>query len=245
LGRRHSKRRGADIAGRKTAAVLIAMCAAVLVSATWNWSGRSGGIASTEARAAAVSPAGVPAPADSGPRLVDGTSAPYSGEGRVGESAPDLEFLSLGGDRVSLASLRGRAVLLNLWATWCAPCLGEMPELSALHHQYVDNGLVVVGMNVDSAARSDNVRAFVSERNIPFAVWLDPKMRTANALRVNGLPATFVLDRNGRIVMRRIGPITARDRQLQQALESATNSPLSSPSRARTTGHTDATAPGS
>lgn len=237
MGRRDSKRRGADIAGRRAAAVLIAVCATVLVTVAWKWKGRPGDSVSMEARAAAV-----PAPADSGPSAADGTSAPYSGEGRVGEPAPNLEFVSLGGDQVSLASLRGRVVLLNLWATWCSPCLQEMPELSALHRKYVDNGLVLVGMNVDRADRSDKVRAFVSERRIPFAVWLDPKMRTANALRVIGLPATFVLDRSGRIVLRRIGPITADDPELQEAIESASRSPLPPRPRVPTTGH--APAPG-
>lgn len=172
-------------------------------------------------RAAAVPLAGIPAPGDRRPRPAaasGGTSTPSSGQGRVGESAPDLELVSLDGDKVSLASLRGRAVLLNLWATWCLPCIQEMPELAALHVHHGKKGFVVVGVNVDSADVSGKVRAFVSDRKIPFAVWLDPKMRVPRALRVPGLPATFLFDREGRIVLRRDRPIAANDPELKKAL---------------------------
>lgn len=151
-------------------------------------------------------------------------AANYLGLGRVGDSTPDFELMSVSGEKVSLGSLRGRAVLLNLWATWCAPCLHEMPELAALHQQFAGRGLVVVGMNVERAPPS-KVQAFVSQRQIPFAVWLDPEMRTADALRVVGLPATFVIDRRGRIVLRRNGAITADDDEVQQALEIASAIP--------------------
>ncbi len=172
-------------------------------------------------RTVAVPLAGIPAP-DSHRRgtaeAAGGTSKAYAGRGRVGDSLPDLELVSLEGDGVSLASLRGRAVLVNLWATWCVPCREEMPELVALHGRYDAKGLVVVGVSVDSADAFDNVRAFVSELNIPDAVWLDPEMRVYHALRVRGLPATFVIDREGRIVLRRDGAIAADDPELGKAL---------------------------
>lgn len=170
-------------------------------------------------RAATVPLADVPAPrvaAASGP-----TSTVYSGHGRVGEGVPGLELESLDGGTVSLTSLPGRAVLLNLWATWCLPCLKEMPELAALHERHGSQGLVVVGVSVDDAEALDRVRAFVAERRIPFAVWLDPEMLLFDALRVRGLPATFVVDREGRIVLRREGTITADDPDLGEALSRA------------------------
>ena len=172
-------------------------------------------------RAVAVPLAGIPAPGSLRPRPVAASGTTSSGRGRVGESVPDLELVSLSDDKVSLASLRGHAVLLNLWATWCLPCLAEMPELAALHEHYRAKGLVVVGVNVDSADRSDSVRAFVSEWEIPFAVWLDPEMKVQGALRVRGLPATFVIDREGRIILRRDRPITADDAELRKALSRA------------------------
>lgn len=172
-------------------------------------------------RAMAAPLAGIPAPGDRRPRpdaASRGRSTPSSGRGRVGDPAPDLELVSLDGDKVSLASLRGRAVLLNLWATWCLPCIQELPELAALHEGHGKQGLVVVGVNVDGADASTRVRAFVSERQIPFAVWLDSEMRVPSALRVQGLPATFVIDRKGMIVLRRDRPIVANDPELEKAL---------------------------
>ena len=76
-------------------------------------------------------------------------------------------------------------------------------------------------MNVDSAETSNKLRAFIAERKIPFAVWLDPEMRIPRTLRVEGLPATFVIDREGRIVLRLERPIAANDPDLEQAVSRA------------------------
>ena len=172
-------------------------------------------------RAVAIPLAGIPAPADRRPRPVVASGRTPSEQGSTREPAPDLKLVSLGGDEVSLASLRGRAVLLNIWATWCVPCIQEIPELAALHERHGKDGLVVVGVNVDSADMSSNVRAFVAERKIPFAVWLDPEMRVPRAFRVDGLPATLVIDRGGRLVSRLERPIAADDPEITQAVSRA------------------------
>jgi peroxiredoxin len=164
------------------------------------------------------------------PVVADGaTPAPGSGRGRRGEQAPDMELVALDGRPVSLASLRGRAVLLNLWATWCGPCIEEMSELAALHARLGGSGLVVVGVNVDGADAAEVVRGFVSQRKVPFPVWLDPEMRVPRALRVEGLPATFVIGRDGRILWRRNRAITATDPELQSAIGRALNSSTTKP----------------
>ncbi len=152
------------------------------------------------------------------PALVAGESGAESGERWIGETVPDLELASLDGDEVSMASLRGRAVLLNLWATWCLPCLAEMPELATLHRRYSDQGLTVVGLSVDSVDALDAVRAFVAKRQLPFPIWLDPEMQIFDALRVSSLPVTLVFDPAGRIVFRRDGTITAADPELGEAI---------------------------
>ena len=144
-----------------------------------------------------------------------------SRRGRVGEHVPDLELTVLDGEKVSLESLRGRPVLLNLWATWCLPCIAEMPELATLHDRYADEDLVLVGLSFDDADATDKVRAFVAEYEVPFAVWLDPAMRVFSALRVKSLPVTLVLDREGQIAWRRDGRITADDPELRDALSRA------------------------
>ena len=180
-------------------------------------------------RAVDVPLAAIPAP-DSrrgDPAVADGEApeADVPDRSAAGEPVPDRELMSLNGDKVSLTALAGRAVLLNLWATWCLPCIAEMPELAALHERHGAQGLVVVGLNVDLADASDRVRAFVSERQLPFPVWLDPEMGVYRDLRVKGLPATFVIDRRGKIVLRRNGAITADDPELEKALGRALREP--------------------
>lgn len=143
----------------------------------------------------------------------------YTGRGRVGEPVPGHELVALeDGEPVSLAGLAGRPVLLNLWATWCLPCLAEMPELAELHERYGPDGLVVVGLSVDEAEKLDQVRSFVADNRIPFTIWLDPEMVVHRALRVRSMPATFVIDREGRIVWRRNAVIEADDPELGQVL---------------------------
>jgi peroxiredoxin len=140
---------------------------------------------------------------------------------RIGEPAPTLVTTSLHGEKVSLEALRGRPVLLNVWATWCLPCLEEIPELVKLHDRHAGEGLAVVGVNVDVGSAVDDVRSFVAEEEIPFAIWLDPEERVSRAFGVRGVPATFVLDREGRVLLRRLGPITVEDPELAEALERA------------------------
>lgn len=120
---------------------------------------------SSRVRAVAVPLASIPTPGSRRPGPIaasSGMSGAHADRSRVDDSVINLEFVSLGGDEVSLASLHGRAVLLNLWATWWAPCIKEMSELAALHERYVTAGLMVVGVSVDEVDDSDKVRRFVS-----------------------------------------------------------------------------------
>jgi thiol-disulfide isomerase/thioredoxin len=175
-------------------------------------------------RAAAVPLVAIPEARGQGPRTADSNAEPpprYAGRGRVGELMPDPELVSLAGDAVSLSALRGHPVLLNLWATWCLPCLAEMPELAALHERYKDDGLAVVGLSVDDAGATERVHRFVEERSLPFTVWLDPEMRILDSLRVRALPTTFLVDGEGEILWRRDQPITADDPLLERALDRA------------------------
>lgn len=168
---------------------------------------------------AAIPPALVVRPRSAAGR--SGAEAPRSGHGRVGELVPEIELVSLQGEPVSMSALRGQAVLLNLWATWCAPCVAEMPELKALHERWAAEGLKIVGVSADNATARDRVQRFVTERSLPFAIWLDPDMRLARALRSQTLPATFVLDREGKILLRLDRPISAREPALDAALSRA------------------------
>jgi thiol-disulfide isomerase/thioredoxin len=119
---------------------------------------------------------------------------------------PELTFFDVDGNEVSLADFRGEVVVLNLWATWCAPCRREMPSLDRLQAKYGGDGLEVIALSLD---RGDiaKVRAFFDELAISnLAVYQDPKGRAGRELAAPGLPTTVVIDRAGQEVGRLLGP---------------------------------------
>lgn len=139
----------------------------------------------------------------------------------VGQPAPDYAAVSLAGDSVSLATLQGEVVLLNVWATWCHPCREEIPVLQALHEQHAEDGLAVVGVSVDTRGEQANVRSFAEDFQMTYPIWLDPGDRVSSIFRLVGVPSTFLIDREGTIVWKHLGPIPADDPALAQAIEAA------------------------
>lgn len=123
----------------------------------------------------------------------------------AGTPAPDLRFTDLAGREVALTSFRGKVVVLNTWATWCAPCLDELPSLDRLHRALARDGLVVVGVSVDEA--STDVASFAKQRGLSLDVLRDPGgAAVARALHVDSYPTTFVIDAAGRLRERYLGP---------------------------------------
>jgi len=110
-------------------------------------------------------------------------------------------------DRKSLrlSDSKGKVVLLNFWATWCPPCLEEMPAMERLYQRYKGKGLVVVALSVD-ADGATAVIPFVREHKLSFPVGLDPKTAVAERYGVRALPSTFLVDRNGNLAALAIGP---------------------------------------
>ena len=112
--------------------------------------------------------------------------------------APDFELVTLDGEPARLSDLRGKVVLLNFWATWCPPCKAEMPDLEALYRKHGDaHGFVVVGVNYEEDAAP--VEAIIRERGLSFPVFLDARGEAGAQLGVRGLPASFIIDREGYI----------------------------------------------
>lgn len=139
----------------------------------------------------------------------------------VGLPVPAYSAASLAGDSVSLAALRGKVVLLNVWATWCHPCRDEIPELQALHERYASRGLELVGISVDTESADDAIRAFMRDFRMTYPVWRDPAERISAQFHIVGVPATFLIDREGVLRWRKTGPIQPGDAGLRQALEQA------------------------
>ena len=100
------------------------------------------------------------------------------------------------GNDVSLASFRGKVILLNYWATWCEPCLEEMPAMERLARAYRGRDLAVLAVSVDREGASV-VRPFVKRHALSFLVGLDPQQAVARLYRIWALPSTIILSRNG------------------------------------------------
>lgn len=118
---------------------------------------------------------------------------------------PALEFVDDAGRARSLEDFHGRVVVLNVWATWCAPCRVEMPTLDALQAALGGPDFEVVALSVDRDGAAV-VRAFYEDIGIErLAVYVDPDMRAPGRLAIPGIPATLVIDPQGREVARLIG----------------------------------------
>lgn len=122
-----------------------------------------------------------------------------------GARAPDFRALSVTtGDTVSLSDFHGEVMLLNVWATWCAPCEEEMPSIQRLYQELGPDGLRVVAVSIDRIA-PDEVRAWTDERALTFTILQDRSGRIEQAYQTTGQPESFVVDRNGVIVKKIIG----------------------------------------
>jgi cytochrome c biogenesis protein CcmG/thiol:disulfide interchange protein DsbE len=122
------------------------------------------------------------------------------------ETAPQFDYVTLDGEPIGSETLRGKVVLVNFWATWCLPCRVEMPVLDAMHRRHAESGFVVLGLAVDRVS-TEQVRAFVAERGVTYPIaHVGPEAERVFG-GVQGYPMSFLLDRDGRIRHRVIGPI--------------------------------------
>ena len=140
---------------------------------------------------------------------------------RIGSPAPAYAAQTLAGAPASLTALRGKVVLLNVWATWCHPCRDEIPQLEALHKQHQARGLEVVGVSIDAAGTDDGIRTFMRDFQMTYPVWLDPDERVSAQFLTVGVPESFLIDRAGVVRWRKTGPIQPADSSLRVALERA------------------------
>ncbi len=118
---------------------------------------------------------------------------------RQGFLAPTFELETLDGELLSLASLRGQVVLVNLWASWCPPCRAEMPAIQALYEEYQDQGFVVLAVNMTFQDSLSAAAAFVQEYGLTFPILLDRSGEVGRLYHMRALPSTFILDREGMI----------------------------------------------
>jgi cytochrome c biogenesis protein CcmG/thiol:disulfide interchange protein DsbE len=107
----------------------------------------------------------------------------------------------------TLADYRGKVIVLNIWATWCAPCIYEMPSFARLRTTVPDSGLAIVAVSVDELVGGDSVSAFAKNLGVNFDVLLDSTATIARDYQVTGYPETFVIAKDGTIRKKWIGPL--------------------------------------
>ena len=136
----------------------------------------------------------------------------------VGYLAPRFTLRNLKGNRESLESYRGQVVVLNFWATWCAPCRVEMPSFESLYRRYRSEGMTVLAVALDKNAEP-KVKSFVDEYGLSFPVLLDSKGEAERLYPSMTVPFTYVIDRNGRVVARVDGAKNWESRETFDAIE--------------------------
>ena len=140
-----------------------------------------------------------------------------------GMPAPDFELTSLDGKRVKLSDFRGKAVLLNFWATWCSPCKVEMPWFVELQKKYGADGLVVVGVAMDDTD-APKIAEFTSEMGVNYVVLLGTDKVSEDYGNVQYLPTSFYIDREGKIVGKGTG-LLGHD-EVEQGVQKALAAPV-------------------
>ena len=140
----------------------------------------------------------------------------------IGKTAPDFTLNTLDGKTLRLSDLRGKAVVLNFWATWCPPCKVELPWFVDLQKQYGPQGLQIVGISEDEGSK-DKVAQFVKEMGLDYTVAVDDANVYEKYGDVEDLPTTFYIDRNGKIVQFAMGLIDRSEieQNMKTALASA------------------------
>jgi len=188
-----------------------------LVGVVWANAGRKAEPSAIPVRAADIPTAPVeqaPAsPEPASPKPPEGESSIPVGT-KANQRAPDFELATLEGERQSLSDFRGKVVLLNFWATWCAPCRMEMPDIKAVYAKHKDGGFVVLAVNIGEA--SDAVSKFAKQFGLDFPIMQDSKTTVARQYGLFSIPTSFFLDRQGVIRTVRMG--TMRESYIDQVV---------------------------
>lgn len=136
-----------------------------------------------------------------------------------GDEAPDFTLSDLNGSDVRLSDLRGKVVLIEFWATWCPPCRESIPAMNEIYKRYNEKGLVILGISVDKGQNvAEDLRAFVREYSILYPVLIDSK-NINNLYGVYSIPTTFLIDKDGKVILKNIGFSPELEDKLSKEIE--------------------------
>ena len=134
-----------------------------------------------------------------------------------GSEAPDFELRNYEGETVRLSDFEGRLVFLNFWATWCGPCIEELPAMMEMNAHFDGRPFTMLGISVDTSW--DIVQGYLTENGFELDTVLDPGQRVKRDYRVTGFPETFLIDGNGTVLEKYIGPYPWDDARMIARVE--------------------------
>jgi len=134
---------------------------------------------------------------------------------RIGEAAPDFSVQD-SDRRVELNQFRGQVVVLNFWATWCPPCNEELPSLMSMQERTRARGVVVLGVSID--VDGDAYHRFLKQRGVNFVTVRDPEEKISGMYGTHGWPETFIIDRQGVLRRKVVGPINWNSPEVMEFL---------------------------
>ena len=121
--------------------------------------------------------------------------------------AVDMQLTDVYGNRANLSSFHGKWVVVNYWATWCPPCIVEMPELQAFHDAHAEGDAIVIGINTELIGKRQLLN-FLDDYFITYPVFVSKPTQKSELGLIPGLPTTFLVSPEGEVVARQIGPVT-------------------------------------
>jgi peroxiredoxin len=152
--------------------------------------------------------------------IAGGSNAPFSPneiEKLDKSKAPEFSLKDLSGRSVVFSSFRGKVVLLNFWATWCPPCLAEMPSFRKIYGEMKSRGLEVIAVSTDRSV--NDARGFADKKGLDFTILMDEGRLVTKLYKVFSLPTTFLIDRNGVIVEKFFGEYDWADQEMRKKIE--------------------------
>jgi DsbE subfamily thiol:disulfide oxidoreductase len=138
-----------------------------------------------------------------------GTVTQSTGRLLPGQPAPNFTLNLLDGSTLAFSDLNGQIALLNFWATWCAPCEDELPDLQAIWDEYQNQGVTLVGVAVQE--EKVEIQEMLSRLGVTYPQGIDPEERIAAAYGITGVPETFIIDSQGKLAYVHIGPVNAEE----------------------------------
>ena len=141
------------------------------------------------------------------------------------EPAPALKLKTISDEEIDLAALKGRIVIVNFWATWCGPCIAEMPSLQALTAKLGPKNVVLIGVNFHESPQK--IRDFQAKYNVKFPLLRDAWQEASAAWKVGVLPTTFIVDGNGRLRYRVVGEVDWSTKAVADRLDAIKAKPSS------------------